>query len=370
MPVTISGKTESGEAFEEKTRTVVINCSGCKLRSEQTFNIGDQVTLGLANGKRSMLTTVAWLGERKGKQAELGVDFNAPDPTFWGVRFPDDPNVSSADVAPKSAPAPSRQNTPPDAPVPSAPSVQAMKSATRADQNTASTAANVNSLATVAKPEIAQVSPAIPPVVSALTPAINPPPHPLVPSEAAPAKRGPTPVAQGDLASLSSSAAPGGEEESRVITIRRPQISISDDGIKSLGGDLLLGMVQHLVREAFQEVMTQVLEDFDQYCTRTIERAKNAALTEMQDHVRNAVTQALQPALEAGVQGARSHLDNAARQITTHHAQRLEASMQQALENTEKALEERVSDYDQRLSNASAEFCQDLARRLHHAAAA
>jgi uncharacterized membrane protein YheB (UPF0754 family) len=137
-----------------------------------------------------------------------------------------------------------------------------------------------------------------------------------------------------------------------------------------MGGEFLLGMVQHLVREAFQEVLTQVLEDFDRYCTNTIERAKNAAITEMQDHVRNAVTEALQPALEASTAGARSHLDNAARQISMHHAERLEASMQQALENTEKALEGRVNDYDERLATTSEQFCQELARRLHQVSAA
>jgi uncharacterized membrane protein YheB (UPF0754 family) len=129
-------------------------------------------------------------------------------------------------------------------------------------------------------------------------------------------------------------------------------------------------MVQHLVREAFQEVLTQVLEDFDRYCTTTIDRAKNAALAEMQDRIRSAVTEALTPALEAGVQGARAHLDNAARQISSHHAKRLEASMQQALENTEKALESRVGDYDDRLASTSQQFCQDLARRLHQSPAA
>jgi hypothetical protein len=129
-------------------------------------------------------------------------------------------------------------------------------------------------------------------------------------------------------------------------------------------------MVQHLVREAFQEVLTQVLEDFDSYCTRTIERAKNAALAEMQDRIRTAVTDALTPALEAGVQGARTHLDAAARQISIHHAKRLEASMQQALENTEKALGDRVNDYDQRLANTSEQFCRDLAKRLHQSSAA
>jgi hypothetical protein len=444
MPVTISGKTENGTPFEEKTRTVVVNGTGCKLLAEQTLTIGNQINVVIGNSKRSVFATVAWIGERKGKLTEAGVDFNVPDPTFWGVMFPEDPNSSAANtaatasnneskagaesksptktepradarpeskpepklvpplvsapsltpssapsnpapssIAPKPAPVavapvavpnpaptpakPSAAESP--APVrpaaPSAPLAQAVKSASRTSQ------ANTSGITAVAKPKISQVSPLSPPVVSALTPAMNPPPDPPVSSESSPAKLGPTPVTQGELAPfVPGETVSGGNGEPHVMTVRRPQISISDDGLKSLGGDLLLGMVQHLVREAFQEVLTQVLEDFDRYCTSTIERAKNTALAEMQERIRTAVTDALTPALEAGVAGARTHLDNAARQISMHHAKRLEASMQQALENTEKALETRVSDYDERLASTSQQFCQDLARRLHQSPAA
>jgi hypothetical protein len=432
MPVTISGQTENGTTFEEKTRTVVVNGTGCKLLAEQALTVGSQINLVIANSKRSAFATVAWIGDRKGKLTEAGVDFNVPDPTFWGVMFPEDPNsstanaaasannnelkaaaeskslaraetnayarsesrpkpklvpalVSAAPVAPSSA-APSSAAPKPApvsaAPIPAKPSVaespaparpaatlaplaQAVKSATRTSQ------ANGSGITAIARPKISQVSPQSPPVVSALTPAMNPPPDPPVSSEAAPAKLGPTPVTQGDLAPfVPDETVSDVNGEPQVMTVRRPQISISDDGLKSLGGDLLLGMVQHLVREAFQEVLTQVLEDFDRYCTNTIERAKNAALAEMQERIRTAVTDALTPALEAGVAGARTHLDNAARQISMHHAKRLESSMQQALENTEKALETRVTDYDERLASTSQQFCQDLARRLHQSPAA
>jgi hypothetical protein len=149
-------------------------------------------------------------------------------------------------------------------------------------------------------------------------------------------------------------------------------MSISDDGLKSIGGDLLLGMVQHLVREAFQEVLTQVTEDFDRYCVTTIERAKNAALTEMQIRLREAITTSMQPAVDAGVAGARAQLDGAARQIAAQHTQRLESTMRQAMEstieNTEKVLESRIAvrteAYDQRLASTASEFCQELARRM------
>src|SRR5262249_47373855 len=66
VPVVISGKAD-GKPFEEKTRTVVVNGSGCKLVSEQVLAIGDQMNVAMASGKRSVFATVAWIGERKGK---------------------------------------------------------------------------------------------------------------------------------------------------------------------------------------------------------------------------------------------------------------------------------------------------------------
>src|ERR1017187_1378905 len=75
MPVTLTGMNEAGNAFEEKTRTVVINRTGCKLMSEQPLAAGTRITLSIANSNRSVLVSVAWIGDKKGKQSEVGVDF-------------------------------------------------------------------------------------------------------------------------------------------------------------------------------------------------------------------------------------------------------------------------------------------------------
>jgi hypothetical protein len=138
--------------------------------------------------------------------------------------------------------------------------------------------------------------------------------------------------------------------------------------------------------------LTQVTEDFDRYCSSTIERAKNAALTEMQIRMREAITMQLQPAVDAGVAGARAQLDGVAREIATQQTQRLELKMREAMENTientERALESRTASYDERLESRTAayderlesstaaydehlaatanEFCRELARRMSH----
>jgi hypothetical protein len=334
MPVTLTGMNEAGNAFEEKTRTVVINRTGCKLMSEQPLAAGTRITLSIANSNRSVLVSVAWIGDKKGKQSEVGVDFDKPAANFWGVTFPEDPKekdpreASSPNLTVTPAPAPAKVTAPPS-PAPAPVQVQPTRKAS---------------------------PPAVSPVVSALTPAIIPPPQsPVSLFKPDMAK----PETTGDLAS-SSSVIP--------ITVRRPQMEISDDGLKSLGGDMLLGMVQHLVREAFQEVLTQVTEDFDRYCVTTIDRAKNAALTEMQIKLRESITTNMQPAVDAGVAGARAQLDGASRQIAAQHTQRLEATMRQAMEhtieNTEKALESRTALYDERLAATASQFCRELARRM------
>src|SRR5579862_6594700 len=92
VPVVISGKVD-GRPYEEKTRTVVVSGSGCKLVSEQLLSVGDQMNLAMASGKRSAFATVAWIGERKDKQLNVGLDFNSSEPTFWGVMFPEEPNA-------------------------------------------------------------------------------------------------------------------------------------------------------------------------------------------------------------------------------------------------------------------------------------
>src|SRR5579871_4089720 len=90
MPVTLDFTAADGKKVQEKTRTVVVNRSGCKLTTDQPFAIGDKFMIAIGNSRRTANVTVVWLGEKKGKQLEVGVDFDTPDPSFWGVMFPED----------------------------------------------------------------------------------------------------------------------------------------------------------------------------------------------------------------------------------------------------------------------------------------
>src|SRR5258708_22774704 len=104
MPVTSNGGAHAGKVFEEKTRTVVINRTGCKLVTEQQLVAGSQMTISIANSKRAASVTVVWVGEKKGKLLEVGIDFDKPDPGFWGVMFPEDtPTTSESKPVPAAA---------------------------------------------------------------------------------------------------------------------------------------------------------------------------------------------------------------------------------------------------------------------------
>ena len=101
---TLSGKGPTGEAFAEKTTTVVINQTGAKVLTKRRFNIGDRVTITYLRAE--CRATVVWLGETKDEQQEVGLDLDeAKD--FWGVRFPKEKSDSPAPgLVPAPAPAP------------------------------------------------------------------------------------------------------------------------------------------------------------------------------------------------------------------------------------------------------------------------
>src|SRR5260221_9543472 len=106
MPVTLKGFGDDGKAYEEKARTVVVNRAGCKLATDRAFTAGAKFTLEIGAAKRVAAVTVVWVGDRKNKLLEVGVDFDAPDPGFWGVTFPEDNTAApAAKIAPASAPA-------------------------------------------------------------------------------------------------------------------------------------------------------------------------------------------------------------------------------------------------------------------------
>src|SRR5947207_669791 len=76
LPVTLKGLGDDGKPFEEKARTAVVNRTGCKLGTDRAFVAGAQLTLEIGAGKRSAAVTVVWVGDRKNKLLEVGVDFD------------------------------------------------------------------------------------------------------------------------------------------------------------------------------------------------------------------------------------------------------------------------------------------------------
>lgn len=88
IPVLVYGKRENEEAFRERTHTLVINAHGALLT--MTTPVALRQVIGLENvatgAERE--SAVVFVGERKDGHTHVGVEFLAPDPAFWNIKFP------------------------------------------------------------------------------------------------------------------------------------------------------------------------------------------------------------------------------------------------------------------------------------------
>ncbi len=91
IPILIKGTDSDGKAFEEKTKTLVVNRRGAKIESQIAMSQNASIELTLILQKNRCPATVVWVGEKgpKGLQ-EYGIEVENPSDEFWGVKFPPD----------------------------------------------------------------------------------------------------------------------------------------------------------------------------------------------------------------------------------------------------------------------------------------
>ncbi len=91
IPVTLTGKDGSGQAFKENTRTTVINKHGAGLRTSHKLALGAEVLLENRALSRAAKASVVWLGKKipGNEQIEIGVELANPE-NIWGIEFPPD----------------------------------------------------------------------------------------------------------------------------------------------------------------------------------------------------------------------------------------------------------------------------------------
>jgi len=84
----VSGQANEKFTFQEDTRTLAISAHGALLRLATCVNEGQQLELRNARTAAVERCKVVYLGQSEAGGAQVGVEFVAPNPTFWNVSFP------------------------------------------------------------------------------------------------------------------------------------------------------------------------------------------------------------------------------------------------------------------------------------------
>jgi hypothetical protein len=90
MPVTVSGKGEDGKAFEEASRTLVVNAHGALIALAAPVKMGSSFTISNNRTKETLECRVAFVGHAQAGKTQVGIEFVNPSPNFWEISFPPD----------------------------------------------------------------------------------------------------------------------------------------------------------------------------------------------------------------------------------------------------------------------------------------
>jgi hypothetical protein len=90
MPVTVKGKGEDGKAFDEDSRTLVVNAHGALIALSTPVKMGTTLTVANNRTKESLECRVAFVGHAQAGKTQVGIEFVNPSPNFWEISFPPD----------------------------------------------------------------------------------------------------------------------------------------------------------------------------------------------------------------------------------------------------------------------------------------
>lgn len=88
VAVRVRGKDAQGKAFEEEASTLAINAHGALVLLQTRLTSGSSVLLQHKQTQEEQECHVVFLGPVRSGQAEIGLEFSEPRPTFWRVTFP------------------------------------------------------------------------------------------------------------------------------------------------------------------------------------------------------------------------------------------------------------------------------------------
>jgi len=88
MPVEVFGQEIGGKMFQQETRTMVVNAHGALLVLTLGVDIKPSVLLVNKRTSTEVQCRVVYRKEIDPSTSELGIEFLAPRPKFWGISFP------------------------------------------------------------------------------------------------------------------------------------------------------------------------------------------------------------------------------------------------------------------------------------------
>jgi hypothetical protein len=88
VAVRVRGTDAQGRTFEEEASTLAINAHGALVLLQARLTSGSSVLMQHKQTLEEQECHVVFLGPVRAGQAEIGLEFSEPRPTFWRVTFP------------------------------------------------------------------------------------------------------------------------------------------------------------------------------------------------------------------------------------------------------------------------------------------
>jgi PilZ domain len=88
VPLTVRGKTDSGEKFSARTHSHSVNRHGALFQLEELVLVGQTVILSNDNTSQSMECRVVSIHPARDGKQYIGVEFISPETNFWHMQFP------------------------------------------------------------------------------------------------------------------------------------------------------------------------------------------------------------------------------------------------------------------------------------------
>jgi PilZ domain len=90
VPIRVAGKTPANEAFEEQTRTLVVNAHGALISLQAPVAANQPLTIANKATNESRECRVVHVGTQAAGKIQVGIEFTNPSPSFWQIDFPPD----------------------------------------------------------------------------------------------------------------------------------------------------------------------------------------------------------------------------------------------------------------------------------------